>query len=140
MTSRRRAGGSGAPHQAMRPASTGSEAGDRFEQRRLAGAVRADQSEDLAGVHLESDVGERGLVAPALGQAVDLQQRARVAGGRRVTCRIWSPVRVHAQSPRQEAGHYLPLFFSRASTRRAISAGAWSGMAKTELTLISQST
>jgi hypothetical protein len=47
---------------------------ERFEQRRLAGAVRADEAEHLAGVDVERDVGERMLLAIALAQRGDLHE------------------------------------------------------------------
>ena len=55
-------------------------AGDRFQQRRLAGAVGSDQTEHLAGIHRKGNVGERALFAVALGEAGDLHQRRRAIG------------------------------------------------------------
>ena len=52
------------------------EAGDQVEQRGLAGAVRADDAEDLALVHVEGDVGVGGKAAVALGHALDVEQQA----------------------------------------------------------------
>ena len=46
---------------------------------RLAGAVRPDQAEDLAGAQIEAQVLDRGQAAEALGQAADFEDR----GGRR---------------------------------------------------------
>ena len=51
------------------------EAGDAVEQRRLAGAVRADQAADRAGRDREADVVERGDAAEADRTFVDRQQR-----------------------------------------------------------------
>ena len=51
------------------------EAGDQVEQRRLAGAVRPDDAEDLALVHVEGDVRVGGQAAVALGHAFDVEQR-----------------------------------------------------------------
>ncbi len=56
--------------------------GDALDQRRLAGAVVADERHHLAGSHLEVDVGERLDGAEALRQVADLEQRC--GGGRRV--------------------------------------------------------
>ena len=50
------------------------EAGDQVEQRRLAGAVRTDDAEDLALVDVEGDVGVGGQAAVALGDAFDVEQ------------------------------------------------------------------
>ena len=64
-------------------------AGDQIEQRGLAGAVRADQAEHLAGAHLEAHLIDGGQRAEPLGGAVDPQhgsigdRRARAAGERR---------------------------------------------------------
>ena len=54
------------------------EAGDQVEQRRLAGAVGADDAEDLALVDIEGDVGVGGEAAEALGHAFDVEQQAHV--------------------------------------------------------------
>ena len=48
---------------------------DRFEQRRLAGAVGADQRDDLAGGDLEIDAVERLEIAIAGDQAMGGEQR-----------------------------------------------------------------
>ena len=49
-----------------RPGVGGLRAGERLDQRRLAGAVVADERDDLAGVDLEVDVLERRHAAEAL--------------------------------------------------------------------------
>ena len=50
--------------------------GDQIEQRGFAGAVGADDADDLALVHVERDVGIGGEAAVALGQAFDVEQQA----------------------------------------------------------------
>jgi hypothetical protein len=47
-------------------------AGQAFEQRRLAGAVRTDQAENLAGADRERHAGERGDTPVPLGQVRDV--------------------------------------------------------------------
>ena len=59
----------------------GADARDRLDQRRLAGAVVADQRHDLARVHVEVDLAERVHGAEVLGHPPQAQQRA--PGGRR---------------------------------------------------------
>jgi hypothetical protein len=44
----------------------GEQTGDAFEQRRLAGAIRPNQAEDLAGENTERYVGEHPLIAKGL--------------------------------------------------------------------------
>ena len=51
------------------------------EQRGLAGAVRADQRVDLAGVDDETRIGDRADAAEVLRHGVDLQHRALARGG-----------------------------------------------------------
>src|SRR6185503_5899366 len=48
---------------------------DAVDQRRLAGAVRADQPEALAGADLDADLRERGEAAEVLGDFANLQER-----------------------------------------------------------------
>ena len=55
----------------------GLDPGDRLDQRRLAGAVVADQGDDLAGVDLEVDVDERLDTAEALADAGGTEQGLR---------------------------------------------------------------
>src|SRR5207245_10786892 len=57
-------------------------AGDRVEQRGLPGAVRPDEREDLAALHIEGDVVDRDEAAEPLGDVVDAQDVVR-RGGRR---------------------------------------------------------
>ena len=52
-----------------------------LEQRRLAGAVLAEQAEDLAAAHVERDVAERGHAGKMLGHALDGEQH--------VVCGAW---------------------------------------------------
>src|SRR5688572_10299160 len=52
------------------------EAADDVEERGLAGAVRADDGDDLAARDLEADLRERGQRAEAHAHALYLQQRA----------------------------------------------------------------
>src|ERR1700719_1453549 len=58
-------------------------AGNAVDQRGLAGAIRADQAEALAGLDIDADIVERGEAAEALCQCIDPQQRkvCRAAGG-----------------------------------------------------------
>src|SRR5262249_19060921 len=53
------------------------DARERVEQRALAGAVGADDREQLATLDLEADAGERGHGAEAQGQVVDAEQGLR---------------------------------------------------------------
>src|SRR5581483_2240158 len=48
--------------------------------RRLAGAVRAEKGEDLAGVHGEGNVVDRGQLAVALDEVIDADDGARRSG------------------------------------------------------------
>ena len=57
------------PSHSIVPESGGIDAGDRLDERRLAGAVVADQGDHLAGVDLEVDARERPDGAEALGDA-----------------------------------------------------------------------
>ena len=50
-------------------------AGDQAEQRRLSGAVRAHQADDLAGLDVERDAVQCGQAAETLAQAAHRQQR-----------------------------------------------------------------
>src|SRR5262249_18635174 len=52
---------------------------DRVEQRRLAGAVRADEADDLPLPHGEADLAVGDAAAIAFGDLVDLEQRAHSA-------------------------------------------------------------
>src|SRR5262249_20703826 len=64
------------------------EAGDHVEQRRLAGAVRPDDREDLAGAHREAHPAERSQRSEMLGQPLDLEDQAVGRHERRPrTCR-----------------------------------------------------
>ena len=66
------------------PSSAGEKPGDRVEQRRLAGAVRADEADDLAAAGRERHVGQRGEAAEALRHAVEPEpDRGRRACRRR---------------------------------------------------------
>src|SRR6202521_414635 len=56
------------------------DAHDRLHRGRLAGAVRADQAENLAGAQIEAQVLDRGEATEALGEAADFENR-RVIGG-----------------------------------------------------------
>src|SRR5216683_562833 len=54
----------------------GDEAGEQVEERGLAGAVGAEDAGDLAGLEREGDVLHGGEAAEALGEALDLEERA----------------------------------------------------------------
>ena len=58
-------------------------AGEDLDQRRFAGAVVADQRHDLAGVHVEVDVGQRRDGAEILRDAAQAQHQLRLARSRR---------------------------------------------------------
>ena len=68
-------------------------AGDHVEEGRLAGAVRPDDPEDLARRHREAHVRHSGESAEALGHALELQDRGRVAHAcaRRIRMRVAMP-------------------------------------------------
>ncbi len=51
------------------------EPGDTAEQRRLAAAGRAEQHEELAVLHFEADIAERGGLAVGLGEVLDADPR-----------------------------------------------------------------
>src|SRR6202035_2912568 len=53
---------------------------DRLHRGRLAGAVRADQAENLAGAQLELEILDGGEAAEAFGQAADFENRSVVGG------------------------------------------------------------
>src|SRR5690606_22437581 len=59
-----------------RPCVGRKDAGDHVEQGGLAGAVRADDGEDFAPLHVEADAIDRKQTAEALGRTVDGQERA----------------------------------------------------------------
>ena len=69
------------------------DAGQRVEQRRLAGAVRADDGQDLAAVHLQRDVVEADDAAEAQRHVLDVEDDvgARWRFGRPVARVITSP-------------------------------------------------
>ena len=70
------------PSNTMRPCARARVAEDRHHQRRLAGAVGADQRDDLAGWHVDVDVVQRVDVAVAGGDALQRQERAGALIGR----------------------------------------------------------
>ena len=63
----------GSPSRRISPASGVTRAGERLDQAGLAGAVVADDGQDLAGQQVEVGAVERGDVAVALDQAAGLQ-------------------------------------------------------------------
>ena len=71
----------------------GEQTGGRVEQRRLAGAVRADEPDDGTGAHVEVDAVEGGKPAEALADA-PREERCRRTGGR--TARSRPPARQRA--------------------------------------------
>src|SRR5207244_7933036 len=70
-------------------------AGDHVEERRLAGAVGADDPENLAGRHLEAHLGYGGEAAEALRHALEGEDRRGVthAWARRRRSRAAMPAR-----------------------------------------------
>ena len=81
-----RGGGRGVPSHRISPPSGRPQPGDGLDQRRLAGAVVADERRDLARRDLEVDVGQRPHRAERLGDPAQLEQRpaaarCRCAGG-----------------------------------------------------------
>ena len=63
------------PRNTTRPAVRREDAVDEIEERRFAGAVGADEAEDLALVDGEAQTVHRLHAAEALAQAVDLEER-----------------------------------------------------------------
>ena len=61
------------PSKVSRPPAVRDEAGDGLESRRLAGAVGADQGHELALTNFERKLADRGDLAVAAGQALNLQ-------------------------------------------------------------------
>ena len=61
--------------------------GDRLEQGRLAGAVRAEHHDDLARLHVEVDAGQRRVLAVAGREAADLKHRRLPDRRARLRCR-----------------------------------------------------
>jgi hypothetical protein len=53
------------------------ETDDRFQQRRLAGAIGADEPQHLAVAHGEADIAQRRLIAVPLGQRNNLKHGCR---------------------------------------------------------------
>ena len=74
--------------------------GEDLDQRRLAGAVVADQGDHLAGVDVQVDVGERLDGAEALGDAAAWTGRGRVAY-RRAWCWSWCRHQLRSRRPRR---------------------------------------
>src|SRR5206468_8024759 len=70
-------------------------AGDHVEERRLAGAVGADDPEDLAGRHRDAHLGHGGETAEALRDALECEDRRGVthAWARRRRSRAATPAR-----------------------------------------------
>ena len=64
-----------APASAIDPARRREHAGDEIEGGGLAGAVRPDQCEDLAGKQFKPEIFDRGQAAEVLGQAADRYER-----------------------------------------------------------------
>src|SRR5215467_4417685 len=60
------------------------EAGDQIEQRRFAGAVRTNDADDLALVHIEDNISVGGQPAVALRQTPDVEQRGHGTARRRM--------------------------------------------------------
>ena len=72
---RARAMTTGRPSKRMVPELGWMHAGEDLDQRRLAGAVVADEGDDLAGMDVEVDVGERRYGAEVLGHALQAEDR-----------------------------------------------------------------
>ena len=86
---------------------------DEIEARRLAGAVGADQRDQLAGGHGERDVVHHVVAAEGLGQAVDAKHRGGHAVLRRSQCDIVPPIpdREHDDDEQDRgAEHGAPVF------------------------------
>ena len=98
-------------------------AGEHLDQRRLAGAVVADQGDDLAGMDVEIDVGQRRDGAEILGDAAQaagsaapgrrpvLRRCCRVGHGRSRSARLGG-TRPAGGTGRADAiaGHWMPSF------------------------------
>jgi len=79
------------------------EAGNRFKQRRLAGAVRSDQAERFPGIHRKGNLGKRALIAilfaerrypDLLKQVADFLLHAVGTAKRSLVKNTWSSLRV----------------------------------------------
>ena len=86
-------------------------AGDQVEDRALAGAVRADQADDLARPDLEADLVDRDQAAEPLARLVDLEQH--VAGAPDVRARAAAPRRRRARMSRAGAREQRPQAVAR---------------------------
>ena len=85
----------------MRPPSSVGEAGEAVEQRGLAGAVVADEADDLAAAHGQVDVVDRGDAAVALHDAVAGELGAPSACGAVAVARRPPAARGSAARPRR---------------------------------------
>src|SRR5579883_1081804 len=71
-------GGGRAAGDPQRSRVAGQQASQTFEQRGLAGAVGADEPQNLAGAHVKTDAGERGELAVAFGNGMNLEHCRQV--------------------------------------------------------------
>ena len=78
----------GLPSKVMVPEARLMDAGEDLDQRRLAGAVVADQRDDLAGMDVEIDVGQRRDGAEILGDAAQAEDQLARARPFRRRCRL----------------------------------------------------
>src|ERR1700720_651628 len=89
---------------------------DRFHRGRFAGAVRADQAENLAGMHMEVEVLHRREAAEAFRQPADFEDW-RVVGGR---IHYWRPSCDRA-APRKPPGKNSTTSNATAETMKVAS-------------------
>jgi hypothetical protein len=75
----------GSPSKRISPLVHRVDAGDALDQRRLAGAVVADERHHLAVAHLEVDVGQRLHGAERLGDSAELEKGVSLIGASHTT-------------------------------------------------------
>src|SRR5262249_12061368 len=95
------------------------EAGQCLEKRRLPGAVRSDDGDQLTGIDTEREVAKDVIVAIASGEVVDFEERRGFAGA----LRAWGCMRGHVGVPHVPGyggppGFATPALASRSVMRR----------------------
>ena len=84
-------------------------AGDQLHERRLAGAVVADERDDLTGIDIERDLLERDHRAELLADAVELDERLQLGH----SASLPSPVQIPATSGSPPAAPVTPTTYAR---------------------------
>ena len=82
------------------------ESAQAIEQRRLAGAIRSDQPENLPALHVEGDAVQRDDAAEHDADVVHRKQRHRRHGGATSECCDWLWLCIIAQAPRPYAKRF----------------------------------